>query len=273
MKTKKFLLLVVSLVLLILVFSFNSVAMAAPQDGQDENGPPVKVVVVVHYPHQADRVFSGIEGGALVEQIGFIYDGLHWQNPSVAYYINLSKQNPAFLNGITGSFAAWDDASGSYQTVYSGSTKSTPGSLQAKWNRKTGSFTGGLNVVGWKNLALYPGAIGVTYIWGYTSSTGDDFLIEVDTALNSSSAFHWWQTAVEDDPDSAVWPTAQISATYDVDVQNIMTHEAGHWLVLGDLYDSIDQYETMYGYAGEYELQKRSLESGDEAGIQSIYGP
>jgi len=29
----------------------------------------------------------------------------------------------------------------------------------------------------------------------------------------------------------------------------------------------------MYGYAGEYELNKRSLEAGDIAGIQFIYGP
>ena len=128
--------------------------------------------------------------------------------------------------------------------------------------------------MGWKNLAgKYAGAIGVTYIWSY-----QNILVEVDTALNSSSQFHWWQTADISDPDANAWPVGQASSAYDVDVQNIMTHEAGHWLVLGDLYEdnprfvTSDLYETMYGFASEFELQKRSLESGDEAGIQTIYG-
>ena len=255
-------------VILALTLGMVSSAVAAPQD---ENGPPLKLTVVALYS-QAERVFGGIEGE--VEQIGFIDEGLYWQNPSVAYYVNLGKQNPTFLGGIRDSFVAWNGVATSFAAAYEGSTKSSPGSLQARWNRKTGSFAGGLNVVGWKNLAgKYAGAIGVTYIWSY-----QNILVEVDTALNSSSQFHWWQTADISDPDANAWPVGQASSAYDVDVQNIMTHEAGHWLVLGDLYEenprfvTSDLYETMYGFASEFELQKRSLESGDEAGIQTIYG-
>jgi hypothetical protein len=110
-------------------------------------------------------------------------------------------------------------------------------------------------------------------MWSYQNT-----LVEVDTALNSSTQFRWWQTAVSGDPDSATWPSSQSTSAYDVDVQNIMTHEAGHWLVLGDLYDDMtgfvasDAEQTMYGYAGQNELKKRSLEFGDIAGIQEIYG-
>ena len=73
------------------------------------------------------------------------------------------------------------------------------------------------------------------------------------------------------DPDEANWPNTQKSEAYDVDVQNIMTHEAGHWLLLEDLYNKPANDQTMYGRSAEFDLQKRSLESGDEAGIQEIY--
>lgn len=255
-------------VILAMTFGLVGSAVAAPQD---QNGTPLRLTIVALYP-EGEVAFSGIEGD--VGQIGYIDEGLYWENPSVVYYVNLGKQNPAFLGGIIDSFGAWNNAATSFTAAYGGSTKSSPGSLQAKWNRKTGTFTGGLNVVGWKNLGrTYTGAIGVTYIWSYQG-----ILVEVDTALNSSSEFRWWQTAVMTDPDANVWPSGQESPAYDVDVQNIMTHEAGHWLVLGDLYYEMDGFggddrdQTMYGYAGEYELQKRSLESGDEAGIWAIYG-
>ncbi|HUS88120.1 MAG TPA: hypothetical protein VMW91_01925, partial [Desulfosporosinus sp.] len=61
------------------------------------------------------------------------------------------------------------------------------------------------------------------------------------------------------------------TTSYDVDVQNIMTHEAGHWLVLNDLYDDIYIEQTMYGVSSDRELKRRSLESGDIAGVRKIY--
>jgi len=52
-----------------------------------------------------------------------------------------------------------------------------------------------------------------------------------------------------------------------------MTHEAGHWLVLDDLYEGFNGAKTMYGLAGEFELNKRSLDNRDIVGIQAIYPP
>jgi hypothetical protein len=278
MKSKKLLMLVFSLILSCLIFGTSSFAIAAPQDNPSENGPPIKVIVIVHYPHHPDRVFSGIEGGVLVEQVGYVYNGVHWENPSINYYINLSKQNPDFEAGIIGAFNAWNNVSTAFQATCGGLTKSQPLTRQARWNRKTQSYTGAVNVVGWKDISrLYPDAIGVTYIWGYDVGT-ESHIFEVDTALNSNSFFHWWQTVVVDDPNNNTWPSSQISNAYDVDVQNIMTHEAGHWLVLGDIYvttpsydPETDPYLTMWGTAPQNELQKRSLEAGDVAGIQAIY--
>ncbi len=82
MKTKKFVLLTASLVVLCLVFGFSSVAVAAPQDGQNGNGPPLKVTVMALYP-EGETVFSGVESG--VGQIGFVNEGLRWQSPAAGH--------------------------------------------------------------------------------------------------------------------------------------------------------------------------------------------
>ena len=107
-------------VILALTLGLGSSAVAA---SQDENGPPLKLTVVAVYP-QSERVSTGIEGE--VEQIGFIDEELYWQNPSVAYYVNLGKQNPTFLGGIRDSFVAWNGVATSFAAAYEGSTRSSP---------------------------------------------------------------------------------------------------------------------------------------------------
>ena len=68
-----------------------------------------------------------------------------------------------------------------------------------------------------------------------------------------------------------VWGDASSDVTK-MDLQNIATHELGHGFGLADLYDKQWIELTMYGYANYGETNKRSLEAGDIAGIQAIYG-
>ncbi len=56
-----------------------------------------------------------------------------------------------------------------------------------------------------------------------------------------------------------------------LDVQNIATHELGHWLLLGDLYGAGDTEKTMYGSTAYGETKKRTLESDDIAGVRHLY--
>ncbi|MBA7643606.1 hypothetical protein ES703_51337 [subsurface metagenome] len=57
-----------------------------------------------------------------------------------------------------------------------------------------------------------------------------------------------------------------------MDLQNIATHELGHSVGLGDLYDDVASEETMYGLSEYGETKKRTLYLGDIAGIQKLYG-
>lgn len=104
--------------------------------------------------------------------------------------------------------------------------------------------------VAFKNVWWSPSALAVTYIrewWGVR-------ITDRDTDI--SSRYPW-------DIDGR-------STTYDI--QNVMTHELGHWLQLNDLYSSADYWKTMYGYAGKGETYKRTLDQDDVNGIKSLYG-
>jgi len=58
-----------------------------------------------------------------------------------------------------------------------------------------------------------------------------------------------------------------------MDLQNIATHQLGHFFNLADIYDSTKSYLTMYGYSYEGDTAKRTLEAGDIAGIIKVFGP
>ncbi len=53
----------------------------------------------------------------------------------------------------------------------------------------------------------------------------------------------------------------------------IMTHEAGHWIILGDLYTGKDSYLTKCGYGALGEIEKDTLGYGDELGVEKAYSP
>ncbi len=64
---------------------------------------------------------------------------------------------------------------------------------------------------------------------------------------------------------------SELGDTSVMDLQNIATHELGHGAGLADLYDDQASEQTMYGYASYGETKKRTLNTGDIAGIQALY--
>jgi len=103
----------------------------------------------------------------------------------------------------------------------------------------------------------YPqeGVIGVAIVWGYFSGPPSNRrIVEFDILFDTD--FTWGDATVD--------PSV-------MDLQNIATHELGHAVGLGDLYDTVCAEETMYGYSDYGETKKRDLNDGDIAGIKSLY--
>ncbi len=184
--------------------------------------------------------------GAFSDQCDeFIYEGEHWESLPVEYWVNPSghSSGPACVGAITASAQTWEGDPGSaFDFTYRGTTDIGNSSLR---NRRDG-----VNVVTWDSLRRYPGAIAVTSYW-YYQGTGE--VVEADMALNRQMP----------------WSATGAAGAYDC--QNIATHEFGHFLVLGDLYDLDASELTMYGYGALGETKKRSLGLGDELGIAAIY--
>jgi predicted Zn-dependent protease len=97
--------------------------------------------------------------------------------------------------------------------------------------------------------------IAITNVWGYFSGPKSSRrIVEYDVLFNEY--YSWGDVTLNPDL---------------MDLQNIATHETGHGIGLADLYNTCVQ-ETMYGYSTEGETSKRSLNSGDIAGLKALYG-
>lgn len=108
----------------------------------------------------------------------------------------------------------------------------------------------GVNAILWKKLER--STVGATFVW-FIRSTGE--VVEVDTVFNQR---HPWGN-FDNSPD------CQGSAEA-YDLENIATHEFGHWIGLDDLFDDAAKDLTMYGFSAGGEVKKRTLGRGDIRG-------
>jgi hypothetical protein len=100
-----------------------------------------------------------------------------------------------------------------------------------------------------------PGVIGVTIVWGYFNAPPPKReLIEWDMIFDEQD-FDWSSTG----------------ESGKMDFENIVTHELGHAVGMGDLYTDECSEVTMYGYASYGETKKRDLEEGDIVGVGELY--
>ncbi len=95
--------------------------------------------------------------------------------------------------------------------------------------------------------------IAVTRVWGIFSGR-TKYIDQFDVLFNTSF----------------VWGDATLNAGL-MDYANIATHELGHGVGMGDLYNTCTD-ETMYGYSNYGETKKRDLNSGDILGLTKLYG-
>lgn len=253
----------VALLVLLLVVSAPVGTLAAPSLDKQDNGATggngqaavglkgFDKVVFVHYPRGKARPAPG--AGTVTESTSYKYTGVRWPSSSLPVPYSIDPVNGWGLatadvtRAVEASFGEW--------TRYS-KVRFTAGEVASAGNPLAGRDA--RNTVSWRRIsAQYPNAIGITYTW-YSRAT--KLIVEADTVLNDD--FRW---AVSD-YESTGAPTDAY------DVEDITTHEAGHWLMLGDLYKPKDALLTMYGYGSLGETIKDSLGVGDKRGVQAIYG-
>lgn len=108
------------------------------------------------------------------------------------------------------------------------------------------------NIIAWGRTSN--NTLAVTYTWYYTAS---GLVAETDTIFNRNLPWAWANN------------TCPSSNSYDV--QDILTHELGHWMGLDDEYTGEFVDNTMFGYGSKGEIKKNTLTTGDSSAVSSIY--
>jgi len=231
---------------------FLSTSLVQAQPKQTNPASDIERGVFVHYPH-ANNGQAKSGGTVFGDQVNdFKYSGVHWSGvaPIVNYKINPANNwglsETEIIGAVEGAFQEWmNNNPADSRYIRFADNGLTDLNTPANPSRDAA------NTVSFEPLnSAYPNAIAVTFYW---YNRGSKTLLESDTVFNSDLP----------------WSTSGNLASYDL--QNIATHEFGHWLVLGDLYTARDFALTMYGYGSLGETLKRDLGRGDITGINKIY--
>lgn len=208
--------------------------------------PGVKLRAFIHRPPVVEPNHLGTCTVTQIDSGNFLLAGWHLGGPITW------RLNPSTVPGNVGATAARDAIQAAFDT-WSAADPQKVFVEGANTSVKAAKFDG-IDAILWKNLG--PWTIAVAYIWYYTA-TGE--VAEADTVFNKR--YPW-----------AVFnSTADCEALPDAyDIQNIATHEFGHWIGLDDLYNDLDKDLTMYGFGAGGELKKRTLGPGDYNGANGV---
>ena len=212
------------------------------------------VSLVSAFPNDVIRektfvTYYGSGTGAGTDQYDvYAYDGIHWASgTTVTYTVNTKSAPTGSLNAVKAAFETWDAQIG--DKLFNDNVAQA----SSNW---VGNKHDGRNVVSWGRLGAR--IIAQTTVW-YNPSTKEIS----EFGMVFSTAYKW---GIDSD--------GELSGTVLVgkfDVQDIATHEAGHTLMLEDLYMDAASQLTMYGYGAYGQTYARSLGLGDINGIHAIY--
>lgn len=180
----------------------------------------------------------------------FIATGAKWK---VVENWLMNPANPDGLDGntlfnlVTGGISKWELAADGKDILGNGSQTGTDLSVSyGTLNNQNEVYFGSLD----------SGTIAVTIVWGtFSGPTFARQIVEWDQVYNTSYS----------------WSAEAEGVIGKMDFDNIATHELGHAFGLADLYNASCSTQTMYGYADWAEIDKRTLESGDIAGVKELY--
>ena len=213
----------------------------------------VAVTTVAAFPNDAiiSKTFItyvepiGVEGEDTYNV--YEYSGIHWSEESeVTYSVNTNGAPAGATMAIVNAFETWDAEIG--DTLFSDDVQTV--------SRVKGNRFDGKNVISWGRLRR--GVIAMATVW-YNRDTSE--IVEFGIVFNT--AYTW---GIDSDGEGT-----EVILDNAFDVQNIATHEAGHTLMLLDLYLPAANALTMYGYGDYGQTYAISLGDGDKSGIRAIY--
>lgn len=211
------------------------------------SGDPIQGYAIVHYRNGKAKGGGSAKNGAS-SCYTYIARGIKWRNVEnwVLNPAGSGLDAAGALSVFSGGVAKWEDAADGTVNGVAGADILGNGSL-TDVNLSAGTY----NLANEVEFApLDPGIIAVTTVW-YNLFT--KAFVEWDQIYNTAYA---WSLSGEE---------------LKMDLDNIVTHELGHSVGLGDLYKSVCSNETMYGYADFGEINKRDLNTGDIAGVDKLY--
>lgn len=238
--------------------------MSIPLVAAANTKPSLSKIVFIHkkedFAKPPGTPGKGPPSDGEIDYYAFLGKGVEWKALPVNYVID--TDNPDWLSetdvvtAISTGAEEWDthtgaELFGTYSTVE-----------DASWDGDDGDVPDGRNEILFGNYTD-PDVIAVTVTWGYFRGppqsreiTEFDIMFDID--------FTWGDAG-----DTSETELGDMSV---MDLQNIATHEFGHGVGLADLYADECSEQTMYGYATYGETKKRTLNTGDIAGIQELYG-
>lgn len=219
-------------------------------------GKIVEGLAIIHRKDNAARP-GGAKPGTTTCYT-YLAKGAKWKSvePWVANPTNIDALDEASVfNLLSGGVTKWEDATDGNVTngagvdvLGSGVTTSTAliADTQSPDNQ---------NEVYFADIAN-SNAIAVTIVWGIFGGP-----------ISGRQLVEWDQ--VYDDV-TFDWSAGNAGVAGKMDFDNIATHELGHSMGMGDLYNACVD-ETMYGYSNFTETKKRDLNTGDITGVNALY--
>ena len=179
---------------------------------------------------------------------------LKWGETPVNYVINptnFDELSQAFVtSAISAGAEEWDADTGAELFNNSYIVSTAP---ETKY--KVQNY---VNAISFDDYYSDPDIIGAATVW-YNPATKE--IVEFDIVFETD---YVWGDCLGNE--------ATCESNGIMDLQNIAIHELGHGVGLADVYEIDCNEVTMYGYSGNGETQKRTLEMPDIAGIHALYG-
>ena len=227
--------------------------VTVPQVAVDQ-APPLESITIIHYKKGFGHKPQHNPGGGAGEPTGANCYGFISKGAKLTATENLAVNGAGsglsasqVLSGVTASATEWD--SNTTTTLFG--TIST----SAAANFDPGGSPDGVNEFSFGNYST-DGVIAVARLWGiFSGPPSGRFIDQFDIMFDTDF----------------VWGDATVDSSL-MDLQNIAVHEIGHGVGLADVYELTCSEVTEYGYSGNGETKKRTIEQPDITGLQFLYG-